>query len=302
MKRCFVSLSLCICFLLPLSACMRYYSQELSKEITLADLVPGECQTPLELDIHDVSQMAVLNNPSLILARDDIGIADAQVLSAGLIPDPQLVVTQDFPQNFPLDTEVTLAHYIGIGYDLKALFLTPGNRKIALHDRNKVCLTLAWQEWQIMSQARLLYVQIIEQTKQLALLRKIRELLLSQYEAGQQAALERALSSDISLLYLTTLQDNSRQIHDLELVLLNNKQELNGLLGLDPEVVLELKDNITGIPMYCRPSPHRHSECALLPCGYLSFKGRIPSAGMASSSSYSRPVSCTQFARQHRQG
>ncbi|MDP1836075.1 MAG: TolC family protein [Chlamydiales bacterium] len=270
---------------MPLTACKQYYSEELSQEITLADLVQGECQVPTELDIHDISQLAVLNNPSLILARDDIGVADAQVLSAGLIPDPQLLITQDFPQNFPLDTEVTMAHYIGVGYDFKALFLTPGNRKIAVHDRNKVCLTLAWQEWQIMSQARLLYVQILERTKQLALLRKIRELLLSQYEAGLQAVLERALSSDINLLYLTTLQDNSHQIHDLELQLLNDKQSLNDLLGLDPEVVLQLKDNIITAPMTSRPSPsdilhvlHCRADILALRAGYQAQEWRVRQA------------------------
>src|SRR5262245_37485062 len=46
-------------------------------------------------DIEEIAMLAVANNPSLKLARDDLGIAYAQAYSAGLLPDPQLGVSSD---------------------------------------------------------------------------------------------------------------------------------------------------------------------------------------------------------------
>ncbi|MFP3693402.1 TolC family protein, partial [Burkholderia sp. SIMBA_048] len=48
-------------------------------------------------DIEEVAMLAVANNPDLKLARDDLGIAQAQAFSAGLLPDPQIAVSSDYP-------------------------------------------------------------------------------------------------------------------------------------------------------------------------------------------------------------
>src|ERR1700687_2518101 len=49
------------------------------------------------LDIIEVQMLAVAHNPDLRLARTDLKLARAQAFSAGLLPDPLVNLTADFP-------------------------------------------------------------------------------------------------------------------------------------------------------------------------------------------------------------
>ena len=51
------------------------------------------------LDATEVAMLAVANSPALKAKRDTLGIAQAQAFAAGLLPDPQLSLGEDFPQH-----------------------------------------------------------------------------------------------------------------------------------------------------------------------------------------------------------
>ncbi len=102
-----------------MTACVRYYPQPLPECISLIEYVPTE---PLGLD--EIAAMALCNNPDLVLARDDIGIARAEIFAASLFQDPTLAASQDFP--FP-SADAVIAFMVGISYDIQSLVLLPGN-------------------------------------------------------------------------------------------------------------------------------------------------------------------------------
>ncbi|HYS62238.1 MAG TPA: TolC family protein, partial [Paraburkholderia sp.] len=107
------------------------------------------------LDIDEVAMLAVANNPDLKLARDDLGIASAQAYSAGLLPDPQLSVSSDYPGA----AGTTRAFNYGLSIDVMAIVLRSANKQSADATVVKTDLGLLWQEWQIVGEARQLFIK-----------------------------------------------------------------------------------------------------------------------------------------------
>jgi len=77
-----------------LTACASYQSLPLETHVhlkhKLADLVHTGIRIDQPLSVYDVSVLAVLNNPDLLAARAQRGVARAQVLEAGLLPNPSI--------------------------------------------------------------------------------------------------------------------------------------------------------------------------------------------------------------------
>ena len=113
------------------------------------------------LDMTEVAMLAVANNPQLKVARDEAGIAHAQAFAAGLLPDPQLSLTRDFPTNGTSGN--TSAFNLGLSYDVNALLMRSGVKNAAQAAQRQTDLNLLWQEWQVVGQARLLFTRSLGQ-------------------------------------------------------------------------------------------------------------------------------------------
>ncbi len=137
------------------------------------------------LDMDEVAMLAVANNPQLRQARDALGIARAQSFAAGLLPDPQLGVTADHPTNGTVGN--TNAFNFNLNYDVNALLLRSSRKGAAEAETQRVNLDLLWQEWQVVSQARLLFTQLTAQEALMAQLQTARKLLDDRYQKSQQA-------------------------------------------------------------------------------------------------------------------
>ncbi|MEO6925240.1 MAG: TolC family protein, partial [Rhodanobacter sp.] len=110
------------------------------------------------LDVTEVAMLAVANSPELRLKRDALGIARAQAFAAGLLPDPQLALSADFPRHRV--GGLTSAYSLGLSEDISAL-LTRSSRKAAANNQSRqVNLDVLWAEWQTVAQARLLFDQV----------------------------------------------------------------------------------------------------------------------------------------------
>src|SRR5580693_5033831 len=78
---------------------------------------------PIVFDDHDgltpdqAAIMAVLVNPSLRAARDQRGLAAAQLLQAGILPNPQVNFGEDYPYGGAINGAVT-ASAIGVSWDV----------------------------------------------------------------------------------------------------------------------------------------------------------------------------------------
>jgi outer membrane protein TolC len=193
------------------------------------------------LDEIEVATLAVVNNPDLKLARDDLAVSRAQAFAAGLLPDPQLALAGDLSNSGsgPGDTR---AFSFGLNYDIGALINHAAGRRAAQADVQKTDLALLWQEWQVASQARLAFVRLTYGRHLLAVLDENRKLFADRVARTEQAEQRGLVTSDAVLPNLTALQDINKQIYDLQRQLSQTAHDLNTLLGLDARFDLRLQD------------------------------------------------------------
>jgi outer membrane protein TolC len=187
-------------------------------------------------DIEEVAMLAVANNPDLRLARDDLGIAQAQAYSAGLLPDPQLSVSSDYPGQLGFDR----AFSYGLSIDVMAIVTRSANQRSALATVRKTDLGLLWQEWQIVAQAKQLFVKARFQDDVLPLLHQQRELARTRYERIAHAAQAHDATGDSVNAALIAFNDARKQDDDMQLAREQTRHDLNALLGLAPDVELTL--------------------------------------------------------------
>ncbi|WP_242539754.1 TolC family protein [Trinickia mobilis] len=197
------------------------------------------------LDIEDVAMLAVANNPDLKLARDDLGIARAQAFSAGLLPDPQLSVSSDYPGAVGFER----AFSYGLSMDVLAIVTRGANKKSADATVAKTDLGLLWQEWQVVAQAKQLFLKARFQDETLPLLQQQRDLTRTRYERMAEAQREGNLTEDTLTAALTSYSDARKQYTDAQRAAEQTHHDLNALLGLAPEVQLQLKGGGDAAPL-----------------------------------------------------
>lgn len=131
---------------LLLTACTSYQAKELSSQaieqqnqpLALAQLQVQAAQIkhpllkPVQFDLPDglspdeAAILAVLQNPELRLARDKHGIADAQLLQAGLLPNPRVAYNFAAPSG-GLDQGKVQGYGLSLDWEFTAL-ITQANR------------------------------------------------------------------------------------------------------------------------------------------------------------------------------
>jgi len=235
-----------------------------------------------QLTVLQVALLAVRNNPDLRATRAQHGLAQAQVLQAGLLPNPQL--TSAF---LPLVAGVgtTPAWNAGISEDIRALISLSSTRQAARSSAAQIDAQILWQEWQVIGQARLLAVDIIEAERSLALLARNRDLLAARYNKSQQAVAAGNETLTVSAPDLAALQTITTQINDLKRQQLARQHQLNALLGLAPDVAIAL-DQTPDIPPWNADAvvqtlptlPERRPDLVALQLGYRAQNAKLRTA------------------------
>ncbi|HVL41360.1 MAG TPA: hypothetical protein VM348_04325, partial [Brevundimonas sp.] len=109
------------------------------------------------LSARQLGVIAVIANPDLRAQRARLGVAEAQVFEAGLLPDPQFSFSLDRPASAPGLVDAIAG---GLGFDTSSLYTRPLRQRTARASRDQVRLDVAWLEWQAAGQARLLAARI----------------------------------------------------------------------------------------------------------------------------------------------
>ncbi|MDE2369864.1 MAG: TolC family protein [Burkholderiales bacterium] len=202
------------------------------------------------LDIDEVAMLAVARNPQLQAARDGLGVARAQAFAAGLLPDPSLAITSDHPTNGAAGN--TNAFGLNLGFDVGSLLARSSRSAAAGAEVDRVNLDLLWQEWQVVSQARLLFTRLRSQARLLAVLARSRYVLAAAAARSRQALVAGNVTLDTSTSDLAALQGVEKQIDELQRTQLQDAIALDGLLGLAADVRLDL----VGDPEPAAPDLH----------------------------------------------
>jgi len=227
--------------------------------------------------------LAVANNPELKLARTDLKLAKAQAFSAGLLPDPSFNLTADFPH--PKQPGLSTAFNAGISFDLGAFFVAPSKQSSAEADVEKTDLALLWQEWQVASQARQLFVKLRSQAGLQTTLQGMLDAQSRRYDLADAALREGNLSADALGPYLIAREDWRKQLADAKRQTSTAQHDLNALLGLAPETRLDLVGPSDVAPLdeaevrhELTQIAHRRPDLIALEAGYRGQEDKLRGA------------------------
>ena len=233
-------------------------------------------------DIDDVATIAVINNPDLRATRARLGVATAQAFAAGILPNPQVSFEHGFLTGGPGAVDAVLA---GISQDLVPLLTLSSRKQAAEANAASVDLNIVWAEWQVVSRARLLFVDAVALRQQRRLVAETVKLLGDRYRLTS-GAMRRGdetlptVSSD-----LVALNAAESQLYDLDQLILKNRHDLNLLLGLLPDAPTPLATHVRlpaidqrSVKGELRDLAARRPDLLALQAGYESQEANVRKA------------------------
>ncbi len=246
--RRFLACSALLGVLAGLSACATYSAHPLeigaAPKTRIADL-QHSANLPQRLGIADIERLALDNNPDLIAARSQHGLSQAQLRTAGILPNPSFSASYQDVLSGPGAFAALAA---GLSQDLKSLVTLSSRRHSAQKAAQSVDAAIVWQEWQTVGKARLSAVDLIEGDKQLALLRANAQLWRERIERSRRALAQGDTTLTILAPDLAAASDAQKSFDDFERQQQTRRRDLNLLLGLAPQVRLDLADD-AGVPV-----------------------------------------------------
>lgn len=197
------------------------------------EVKPGDGISPEEAGV-----LAVLANPSLRAVRDARGLAAAQVLQAGMLPNPSLPWSNAFPYAGP---DHLIAYSLGLSWDFTALVARPAKVDAAKAQAASVDLDVAWQEWQVAQSAKSAAWKMLSLQAQLAMARQADSLLTEDLETVRKAVnLRLKLEVDLSAAQAAQ-QESHAAVLALERDLGKQRLALNRLMGLPPQTWVTIR-------------------------------------------------------------
>ena len=235
------------------------------------------------MDATDVAILAVANNPDLKVMRDQLSVARAQSFAAGLLPDPQISLNQEYLTH-PIPGYTTSYAY-GISEDITSLLLRSTRKAAASAQADQVNLDLLWAEWQTIAQARLLFNQVTSLREQRQRLAAERTALQPVDGEVRKALQDGNLTYDGASAGLNAYADASKRLSDSTMQLHQAEHDLRLLLGLAPDAPLDL----TGEPFQAAPTqeqveaalaslPQRRPDLLALQAGYKAQEATLRGA------------------------
>ena len=235
------------------------------------------------LDVTDVAMLAVANNPDVRLLRDQLGIARAQAFQAGLLPDPQISINQEYLNHAV--PGYTTSYAYGISEDITSLLLRSTRKAAANSQADQVNLELLWAEWQTIAQARLLFNQVTSLRAQQHQLTD-EQAALAPVDVYVRKALQQGnLTHDTASPGINAYADASKWLSDGTIQLHQAEHDLRLLLGLAPDAPL----NLIGEPFQAAPTadqvqtaladlPKRRPDLLALQAGYKAQEATLRGA------------------------
>ncbi len=220
--------------------------------------------------------------------RDQRGLAAAQVLGAGILPNPQLIFGEDYPYAGATEGAVT-ASQIGLSWDVAELVSRDARIRAAKAGAGSVDLDIAWQEWQTAQAARTAVYDLASLRAQLELTNQIAR-QMSQSLSIIRAAVDR---HDKTLLDLTAAEaaslDAGAAVLAQEREVGSARLALNKALGFGPDAEVKLASGVTLADDVVVPSPgeilagleDRRLDLVALRLGYQSQEETLRAAVLA---------------------
>ena len=188
----------------------------------------------------EIALMTVITSPRLRALRDQRGVAQAQVIQAGLLPNPQLGYTID-QQLGNKDPALINGGSLGLSWEITSLISYRDRLSAAKSTANALDLDIAWQEWQAAQAARLAAYRVVSLEARLPLAKETEADLADALALARKAhALGHRTTADLAAsTEAWSLAQDAR--FALEQELTAQKLSLALALGLPAEAPLKLK-------------------------------------------------------------
>ena len=284
------------------SGCSTYREKPLSPEAVeqaLAPPPPSDWQVRIA-DLHhprlaaisidpagpfspdQLAVLAVVINPGLRARRAERALAEAQVVQAGILPNPQLSLGTDLAVSSPAG-DATRGSSLGLGWDFTSLITRGAKRDAALAHVEQVALDIAWQEWLIAEGTKQAAFRVAGAQQRLALTQALEQVL-----GAQQQVMSRAFALGMrtrldEVAAALAAADAHRQTLDAESEIETHRLALNRLLGLPPEravavQVVQWPTTIVWPPRLTEDIQHQRLDLLALRCGYESQEASLRAA------------------------
>ena len=188
----------------------------------------------------EVAVMVVVVSPGLRALRGQRGVAQAQVVQAGILPNPQLGYSVDRPHG-SYDPAVVEAKALGLSWEVTSLLTHRDQVAAANAEARSVDLSIAWQEWQTAQDARLRAFRILSLEKRLSLARSIEGAAADTLALTRKAVSLGLRTSGDLVLFAEAWTQAQGTCSDLEQQLSSERALLALALGMGPSDRISLK-------------------------------------------------------------
>jgi len=219
-------------------------------------------QLPIDLRTgigpDDAAAIALYSNPALRSIRDRRGLASAQLIQAGILPNPVVSYSRDYVTGGNTAGTVT-AYNFTAAWEFSALIPFLPKQTAARKNYRSVDLDVAWDEWQIAVNARTavyrvlgLNAQLVQAVEATEGLQQSTDAMRKAVDAHEKTVLELAAVESAS-------QDSRATMLALEQEFHKQGLGLNKILGVEAEVKVALR---AGLSLPTRLAPPEQHELA----------------------------------------
>jgi outer membrane protein, heavy metal efflux system len=207
----------------------------------------------------EAATIALYSNPALRAIRDHRGLAAAQLIQAGILPNPVLSYARDYVTGGTGgNTAGTVTGYnFTAAWEISALVPFLPKQTAARKNFRSVDLDVAWQEWQIAMNARAAVYRVLSLSGQVARAREANEGLQQSTDAVRKAA----EAHEKTVLDLAAVESASQDSRATMLALQQEFEKqrlgLNKILGVEPETDVTLREGLI-LPTRLAP-PNEHT-------------------------------------------
>jgi outer membrane protein TolC len=203
----------------------------------------------------DAAAIALYSNPALRAIRDRRGLAAAQLIQAGVLPNPVASYARDYVTGGNT-AGATTAYNFTAGWEFSALVPFLPKQTAAQKNFRAVDLDIAWQEWQIAMNARAAVYRVLSLGAQVARAREATDGLQQSTDAVRKAT-EAHEKTVLDLAAVESASQDSRAtMLALEQEFERQRLGLNKILGVEPEANVTLREGLT-LPTQLAPPDER---------------------------------------------
>lgn len=199
-----------------------------------------QCLLERELTADAAIQIALLNNPKIQASFEELGIAQAGLIEAGLLSNPSFEVEIRYPHRVGLKTNI---EYL-ITSSLLDIVLIPLRTRLATTEFEQTKLRVANEILNLAFEVRQSYYELLAERQKIKYAQSIVELVsISREIVSKQSAVGNVNNFELQLIR-SKLLEAELQLKQVQAVNLGLEEKLKSLLGLRQDMCLRFPESV----------------------------------------------------------